>query len=81
MEDCLEVTALPDELPRDGALESGLDKTTGQPEWFLRKPKSNNNNKNAARFLPSYFSCKSKKGGENRLIFDELVLFRGVLSF
>lgn len=81
VEDCLEVTALPNEFPRVWALESGLDKATGQLEWHLKKTKPNNDNKNAARLLPSYFSCKRNKGSENRLIFDELVLFRGVLSF
>lgn len=86
-QDCLEVTAPSiDNCP--GSEPLGVVRIEPQDNWsgtHTGKPKKSHTQtattQSRARSFPPYFPYKRDKGGENRLIFDELVLFRGVLSF
>ena len=57
MEDCLEVTALPNELPRVRALESGLDKATGQ---LVAPKKTKNKQQKQSKILSLLFFLQEK---------------------
>lgn len=84
-QDCLEVTAPSiDNRPRSEPL--GVVRIGPRDNWsgmHTGKPKKQTSitTQSRARAFPPDFPYKRDKGGENRLIFDELVLFRGVLSF